>query len=339
MDYKIIIDAGHGGLDSGAVSGNNLEKNINLNIAKLIYEKLKDLGLDVYITRDTDTTLDPTNRINRIKQLAGNSDKVLVISNHINSGGGSGSEVIYALRDSDTLANLILDNLKDIPLNIRESYQRRLPSNPREDYYYILRNTSPFESIIVEYGFIDNQSDINILNNRQNDLANATVKGILEYIGYQDVINETETYEVKPGDTLYSISKRFNIPVEELKRINNLNSNILSIGQILNLNSNDNNDIYIEYIVKKGDNLYSIAKRYNISQRELMELNNLKTNLLQIGQILRIPGNNLENTIYMVLPGDTLYAIAKKNNTTVDEIKAKNNLTSNTLSIGQMLII
>ena len=70
-----------------------------------------------------------------------------------------------------------------------------------------------------------------------------------------------------------------------------------------------------------------------------MEINNLKSNLLQIGQVLKVPQNAVDNTIYIVQQGDTLYKISKEYNTTVDNIKNKNNLTSNTLSIGQMLII
>ncbi len=68
-----------------------------------------------------------------------------------------------------------------------------------------------------------------------------------------------------------------------------------------------------------------------------MKLNNLSSNLLSIGQVLKIPTTS-SNT-YTVQKGDSLYSIAKKFNTTVNEIKTKNNLTSNTLSIGQILKI
>ena len=91
------------------------------------------------------------------------------------------------------------------------------------------------------------------------------------------------------------------------------------------------------YTVKKGDSLYSIAKKYNTTVDELKRINNLSSNLLSIGQKLIIPSN--ESTIYTVLKGDSLYAIAKKYNTTVNKIKTDNNLTNNLLSIGQKLII
>lgn len=150
-------------------------------------------------------------------------------------------------------------------------------------------------------------------------------------------------YTVKSEDSLYSISRKYNTTVDEIKNLNNLTSNLLSIGQILKIpsaNHIDTDTNYIEYTVKSGDNLYSIARKYGITQSELMDYNNLTSNLLSVGQKLRIPLNNISsNNKYTVQPGDTLYSIALKYNTTVDSIKSKNNLTSNTLTIGQVLTI
>ena len=127
--------------------------------------------------------------------------------------------------------------------------------------------------------------------------------------------------------------------MDNLKSLNNLSSNILSIGQTLKVPTNvivdTNNNVYV---VKSGDNLYSIALRYDVSVDELKELNNLTSNILSIGQILKIP-TELDENIYIVKKGDNLYSIANRYNTTVDEIKRKNNLVSNILSIGQTLII
>ena len=84
---RVVIDAGHGGVDSGAVGNGIIEKDLTLKISKYIYDRLKDLGVDVKITRDTDETLDPTERVKRVLDAFGNSSDVLVISNHINAGG------------------------------------------------------------------------------------------------------------------------------------------------------------------------------------------------------------------------------------------------------------
>ena len=85
---KVVIDPGHGGADSGAVGNSIVEKDLNLKISQYIYDRLKDLGVDVKITRTTDETLNPTDRVNRVLNAFGNSSDVLVISNHINAGGG-----------------------------------------------------------------------------------------------------------------------------------------------------------------------------------------------------------------------------------------------------------
>ena len=89
------------------------------------------------------------------------------------------------------------------------------------------------------------------------------------------------------------------------------------------------------YIVKKGDTLYSIAQRYNITVDELKKQNQLSTNQLTIGQSLILPSTSFAT--YTVQKGDTLYKIASQYNTTVDILKKLNNLSSNVLSIGQKI--
>ena len=84
---KVVIDAGHGGTDSGAVGNGIIEKDLTLKISKYIYDRLKDLGVDVKMTRTTDETLTPTERVNRVLNAFGNSSDVLLVSNHINAGG------------------------------------------------------------------------------------------------------------------------------------------------------------------------------------------------------------------------------------------------------------
>jgi LysM repeat protein len=144
-----------------------------------------------------------------------------------------------------------------------------------------------------------------------------------------------EVYQVKNGDTLYGIAKKYNISVAELKTINDLVSDDLFVGQLLNVPSGLS--LVNSYIVNSGDTLYSIAKSFNISVNKLKEYNNLTNNLLSIGQKLLIPIG--EDTTYVVKNGDTLYKIAREFNTTVDNIKKLNNLTDNILSIGQILIV
>ena len=85
--YRIVVDAGHGGSDPGAVSGNLREKDFNLEAANYMYNRFRELGVPVAITRDSDETLSRTERLNAMTNTFGNDSKVIVLSNHINAGG------------------------------------------------------------------------------------------------------------------------------------------------------------------------------------------------------------------------------------------------------------
>ena len=150
-----------------------------------------------------------------------------------------------------------------------------------------------------------------------------------------------KNYTVQKGDTLYGISKQFGIPIETIKKVNNLTNNTISIGQNLQIPTNKTTAIYT---VKKGDTLYQIASLYNTTVNELIELNNLSSTSLSVFQQLKVPVEN-ESTLngsyinYTVKKGDNLYNIATKYGVTIETIKQANNLTSNLLSIGQILKI
>lgn len=338
---KVIIDPGHGGTDSGATGNNLLEKDYNLLISKYMYDRFKELGIPVAITRDSDTTLSPTDRVNTILNKFGNSSDVILISNHVNSGGGEGAEVIYALRNKDTLARRILENIGATGQETRKYYQRRLPSDTSKDYYFIHRNTGNLEPLIVEYGFIDSAKDVEFLKENYKELAEAVISAVANYIGVPYTPPEgitTNTYVVQKGDSLYSIANKLGTTVSELKKENNLTTNTLQIGEVLRIPTKE---IYEGeenvYIVQKGDTLYSIAAANKTTVDELKKANNLTSNILSTGQLLKIPSALLPESTYIVKKGDSLYSIANKYNTTVDELKRINNLTSNILSIGQVL--
>lgn len=163
------------------------------------------------------------------------------------------------------------------------------------------------------------------------------------------VYMNSNTYVVQKGDTLYGISKQFNTSMQRLRELNNLSSDILTIGKVLIVspNSDRNPSECVTYTVKKGDSLYSIAKQYNSTVDAIKRYNNLTSNNLSIGQKLKLPCYMKDNdnttmpnfVMYTVKAGDSLYSIAQQYNTTVDKIKSDNKLTSNTLSIGQVLMI
>ena len=348
----IVIDSGHGGSDSGASGNGMLEKDYTLMISKYMKDRFDELGIPSKLTRSTDETVTPSDRVNRILNAYGNSPDVLVISNHLNAGGGSGSEVIYALRNNDRLSKSILEGLGSAGMPIRKAYQRRLPSDMTKDYYFIHRNTGLTEPLIIEYGFIDNKNDANMIKNNYKRYAEEVVKAIANYKGYNYTEPRAqEVYIVQKGDTLWNISKKLDTSVDEIKRLNNLNSNLLFVGQELKVpNYLTVEDSNVNYIVKKGDNLYNIAKQYNTTVPELKSYNNLTTDNLSIGQVIKIPETTSiitpsedevinEGSVYVVQKGDTLYSIAKKFNTTVDNLKNINSIIGDVLSIGMNLLI
>lgn len=393
MAKKIVLDSGHGGDDPGTIANGITEKDLTLKISQYMHNRLNELGIENSLSRSTDETLSPSVRPDRIQSFYGPGNDVIVVSNHINAGGGDGAEVIYALRNSDRLSSIISDNLSAAGQNVRKYYQRRLPSNPDLDYYYVLRDTPNNETIIVEYGFADSTGDdVNQLKNNWQDLAEAVVKSLAAYVGvsYTPIAGENdyvvkagdtlwtiarnngltvnelkalnnltsnslsigqvlkikegatstgETYTVKSGDTLYAIARKFNTTVDQLKAMNNLTTSALSIGQILKITPDTSVDDSEYYIVKSGDSLYKIANTFNTTVNEIKSLNNLSSNLLSIGQKLKIPTSNESNQVYVVQRGDTLYSIARKYNTTVTAIQSLNNLSTSALSIGQRLLI
>ena len=124
--------------------------------------------------------------------------------------------------------------------------------------------------------------------------------------------------------------------------LNNLTNNEIYPNQELIIIENEEpiiNDEYDIYEVVKGDSLWTIANRYNIRVNDLIDLNNLTDLTISIGQKLLVPKKDIDENIYIVEKGDTLWSVSRKNNITVQELKELNNLTNNTISIGQVLKI
>ena len=122
-------------------------------------------------------------------------------------------------------------------------------------------------------------------------MAEATVRAVASYVGAPyDQVSESSIYVVKRGDSLYSIAKKFGIDVNNLKSANNLQNNLISIGQKLIIPGFvESTGTNINYVVQKGDSLYSIASKYNTTVDSIKRLNNLSSNVLNVGQTLKIP--------------------------------------------------
>ncbi|MEI2401089.1 LysM peptidoglycan-binding domain-containing protein, partial [Paenibacillus phytohabitans] len=167
---------------------------------------------------------------------------------------------------------------------------------------------------------------------------------------YTGPVQNYKTYTVVAGDSLWAIAKRNDTTVSELKEANALTSDSLYMGQVLRIPTDEVTSpvapppptgttapaYTVNYTVVAGDTLSAIALKNGTTVTAIKNANNLTSDMIYVGQVLKVPTNVVMHT---VVSGDTLYGIAKRYNTTVANIKATNNLTSDILSIGQTLKI
>lgn len=159
-------------------------------------------------------------------------------------------------------------------------------------------------------------------------------------------------YEVKKGDTLYSLAKKYHVTVEQIKQKNDLRNDTIYVGQKLTVPFLDENNQlpYVgekkkehitKYVIQKGDTLWGISKKYGIPIDQIKKENQLESDLLIAGRTLSIPKQNIESqtVVYTVEPGDTLFSLAKRFNTTVNELKELNDLNYEIVYIQQQLKI
>lgn len=152
-----------------------------------------------------------------------------------------------------------------------------------------------------------------------------------------------QIYIVQRGDTLYSIARRFGTTVTAIKNANNLRSDSIFVGQQLVIPGTTNDGgATTTYIVRRGDTLSSIARRFNTTVDNLVQLNNLRTTTIYVGQTLIVPTGaqpGPQIIVHRVQAGETLSSIARLYGTTVADIRQLNGLTSDRLVVGQHLFV
>lgn len=180
--------------------------------------------------------------------------------------------------------------------------------------------------------------------------------------------SSTGTYKVQLGDSLWKIANKVNMSVAELKVLNNLKSDTIYVNQVLKTKSSgsdtsskdtssksNQNSATTKYTVKSGDSLWKIANNYNLTVQQIRNINNLKSDVLYVGQVLKLTGkassgsssssssssnaSSGTTTTYTVKSGDSLWVIAQKFNVTAQQIREKNNLKTDVLQVGQKLVI
>lgn len=156
------------------------------------------------------------------------------------------------------------------------------------------------------------------------------------------VADPETVYIVQRGDTLSAIARRYGVTVQALVSYNSLSSTTIYVGQRLLIPGQPAPTYPITYIVQRGDTLYKIACRYDTTVAALMQVNNLRSETIYVGQRLTISVANDPNQpliYHTVQRGDTLSAIARRYNVSVAAIRATNGLMSDTIYVGQRLLI
>lgn len=208
----------------------------------------------------------------------------------------------------------------------------QIPPVVEEENIYVVQSGDTLYAIAQKFGTTVTQ----LID--WNQLATTVITPGMKLIVSDTVTTPSDTiYIVKKGDSLYSIAMQFGVSVDDLIQANQLTSTVLQIGEQLKIPKKDTSGSST-YVVQRGDTLYSIAAKYNVTVSDLKNANQLTSNVITVGQELIIPTKNTYQT-YAVVTGDTLSGIAKKFNTTVAKLKEINHLTSDFLQIGQLLLV
>lgn len=193
----LIIDAGHGGSDPGATGFQVKEKDWNLKMSLYQYNRLKELGADVALTRSTDETLSANARTNKIK-----SKYDYCISNHFNAFNGQarGIETIHSIHSIGKLAIDIANALHETTkLPLRRVFNRK--NSTGKDWYFMHRLTGSTQTVIIEYGFIDHAKDVDFYRSDENFIkaAESVVKVLCVYLGVKYQTPKSALYRVQIG--------------------------------------------------------------------------------------------------------------------------------------------
>ncbi len=234
-------------------------------------------------------------------------------------------------------------------------------SKPINTSLAVLRSPQ-IPSVLVETGFISNPTEEKLLFQRshQDKLARSVTKAVVKYLKANPpegiiLSNATSStgsvsqHKVSRGESLSVIASKYGTSTQTLMKFNNLKSSSLAIGQILKIpgsasSSSSSSAVKtktITHTVKSGEYLGKIASRYKVSVADIKRENRLKSETVRVGQKLRITVEVKDVPLrkHKVARGDYLGKIASKYGVSVNSIRQANKLRSDSLAVGQVLII
>ncbi|WP_435248362.1 N-acetylmuramoyl-L-alanine amidase [Vibrio sp. nBUS_14] len=234
-------------------------------------------------------------------------------------------------------------------------------SKPINTSLAVLRSPQ-IPSVLVETGFISNPTEEKLLFQRshQDKLARAVTKAVVKYLKANPpegiiLSNATSStgsasqHKVSRGESLSVIASKYGTSTQTLMKLNNLKSSSLAIGQVLKIPSSASGSSSssavktktITHTVKSGEYLGKIASRYKVRVADIKRENRLRSETVRVGQKLRITVEVKDVPLrkHKVARGDYLGKIASKYGVSVNSIRQANKLRSDSLAVGQVLII
>ena len=189
---RIFIDAGHGGQDPGAVANGLRESEIVLDVSRRLAEILRNLRIEVMLSRDIDVSLS----VNQRWQMANSWGATHFISVHVNAGGGTGVETIIPTQSPNNSSRNLAENRRfasimsntlgsRLGLRVRRDNGVMLESETGHGTLGVLRHTAML-AVLVELAFIDSPAanpDVNILRSRRAEMAQSLAEGLLSFLG------------------------------------------------------------------------------------------------------------------------------------------------------------
>jgi N-acetylmuramoyl-L-alanine amidase len=328
----VAIDAGHGGRDVGAIGASGTyEKDINLAVAEELANLVKgNSSMNVVLTRRGNSYV----KLRRRLAVARNHKADVFVSLHadafkdpqvkgssvyILSRDGADGEAARWLADKANKEQLVggisLDNkdslLSSVLIDLSQAASIKastllgdavlkelvkigpLHKKTVQKAAFVVLKSPDIPSILIEMAFISNPLEEKRLTNAkyQKDLALAIYEGIVNYSSGGDSEKTGmifRTHKVIRGDNLSDLGNRYSVSISDLKEMNNLDSNLLFVGDTLKIPTLSGRS-FREHRIVRGDTLSDLGVRYGVSVMGLKDFNGLRTEKVYVGDIIRIP--------------------------------------------------
>lgn len=282
---KIFIDSGHGGKDPGAIGNSLYEKQLTLSIALKIKAYLDEYeDVKIKMSRTTDKYLSLTQRTDAANAWGAD----VFVSPHINAGGGEGYE------------DFVYPGVKGITLDLQEAIHEAViketgfnDRGKKQKNLHVLRE-SHMVAILTENGFIDNKGDADNLKQASfiNKIARGHVNGLVKVYKLKKKKESeskpntsSKTHKIAKGDTFYSLAKKYNTTVANLRKLNpGVDEKKLQVGQTIKVASTAK-----YHTVRSGDTVSELAAKYGNTIKQIRDWNKLDSKYtIYVGQKLRV---------------------------------------------------